>query len=137
MCQCSHSYVVPYDGPVGQLLQKLYRHQYRPAHIHFMFEKPNYDKLITALYLREDPYIFSDSVFGVKDSLIVDMTNVDADTADKYGVQTDEYRMIKYDFTLVTEKEARDLRNEQSMESLKKLGLKCRLLDGLPIPELD
>lgn len=102
-----------------------------------MFDKPNYDKLITAMYLREDPYIFSDAVFGVKDSLIVDMTNVDADMADKYGVEPDRYRMIKYDFTLVTEKEAHDLRNEQSMESLRKLGLKCRLLDGLPVPELD
>lgn len=41
------SYPIPNDGPVGTLLALLHRHSYRPAHIHFMFEKPGYDRLIT------------------------------------------------------------------------------------------
>ena len=41
------SYPIPHDGPVGQLLKKLGRHPFRPAHMHFMFEKPGYDHLIT------------------------------------------------------------------------------------------
>ena len=41
------SYPIPHDGPVGKLLFKLHRHPYRPAHMHFMFEKPGYDHLIT------------------------------------------------------------------------------------------
>jgi protocatechuate 3,4-dioxygenase beta subunit len=40
-------YPIPHDGPVGRLLKKLHRHPYRPSHMHFMFEKPGYDKLIT------------------------------------------------------------------------------------------
>lgn len=40
-------YPVPHDGPVGKLLRKLCRHPYRPAHMHFMFEKTGYDHLIT------------------------------------------------------------------------------------------
>ena len=40
-------YPVPHDGPVGKLLQKLHRHAFRPSHMHFMFEKPGYDHLIT------------------------------------------------------------------------------------------
>lgn len=40
-------YPIPHDGPVGQLLKKLKRHPYRPSHMHFMFEKPGYDNLIT------------------------------------------------------------------------------------------
>lgn len=40
-------YPIPHDGPVGQLLKKLGRHCWRPAHMHFMFEKPGYDNLIT------------------------------------------------------------------------------------------
>lgn len=40
-------YPIPHDGPVGQLLKKLQRHWYRPAHVHFMFEKEGYDHLIT------------------------------------------------------------------------------------------
>ena len=40
-------YPIPHDGPVGQLLKKVGRHCWRPAHMHFMFEKPGYDHLIT------------------------------------------------------------------------------------------
>lgn len=40
-------YPIPSDGPVGKLLKQLKRHCYRPAHMHFMFEKAGYDHLIT------------------------------------------------------------------------------------------
>lgn len=40
-------YPIPYDGPVGKLLEKLKRHPMRPSHMHFMLEKPGYDHLIT------------------------------------------------------------------------------------------
>lgn len=40
-------YPIPHDGPVGQLLKLLKRHPWRPAHMHFMFEKPGWDNLIT------------------------------------------------------------------------------------------
>lgn len=43
-------YPIPHDGPVGKLLLKLRRHPYRPAHMHFMFEKEGYDHLITYVY---------------------------------------------------------------------------------------
>lgn len=41
------SYPIPHDGPVGELLELLKRHPWRPAHIHFMFEKEGWDHLIT------------------------------------------------------------------------------------------
>lgn len=40
-------YPIPGDGPVGQLLKLLQRHNMRPAHMHFKFEKEGYDQLIT------------------------------------------------------------------------------------------
>lgn len=40
-------YPIPHDGPVGQLLELLKRHCWRPAHMHFMFEKKGWDHLIT------------------------------------------------------------------------------------------
>ncbi len=40
-------YPIPSDGPVGKLLSKLQRHPYRPSHMHFMFNSPGYDPLIT------------------------------------------------------------------------------------------
>lgn len=41
------SYPIPHDGPVGQLLEMLHRHPWRPAHMHFMLEKSGFDKLVT------------------------------------------------------------------------------------------
>lgn len=41
------SYPIPSDGPVGKLLEKLGRHCWRPAHMHFMLEKAGWDHLIT------------------------------------------------------------------------------------------
>ena len=46
-CILPVSYPIPHDGPVGKLLQRLGRHPYRPAHLHFMFEKEGWDRLIT------------------------------------------------------------------------------------------
>jgi protocatechuate 3,4-dioxygenase beta subunit len=43
-------YPIPSDGPVGKLLLKLKRHCYRPSHMHFMFKKDGFDKLITYVY---------------------------------------------------------------------------------------
>ncbi len=41
------SYPIPHDGPAGKLLMHLGRHCWRPAHLHFMFEKEGLDHLIT------------------------------------------------------------------------------------------
>lgn len=37
-----------------------------------MIEHPQYSSLITALYSRDSKFVESDTVFGVKGSLIVD-----------------------------------------------------------------
>jgi protocatechuate 3,4-dioxygenase beta subunit len=44
-------YCIPDDGPVGKMLRALGRHPWRPSHMHFMFEKPGYDHLITCVFL--------------------------------------------------------------------------------------
>ena len=66
-------YPIPDDGPVGDMLKATERHPYRPAHIHFMISYPGYDTLVTHLFVDGDPYLDSDAVFGVKQSLIVDL----------------------------------------------------------------
>ena len=63
-------YPIPDDGPVGQLLDKLGRHPYRPAHFHYIISKEGYDPLTTHIFDPDDPYINSDAVFGVKESLM-------------------------------------------------------------------
>ncbi|MEM7446118.1 MAG: dioxygenase [Pseudomonadota bacterium] len=65
------SYPIPDDGPVGQLLNRLERHPYRPAHMHFIISADGYDTVVTHTFDDRDPYLVSDVVFGVKESLIV------------------------------------------------------------------
>lgn len=68
-------YPIPADGPVGDMLTATRRHPYRPAHIHFMIASPGYETLVTHLFIEDDPYLDSDAVFGVKQSLIVALTD--------------------------------------------------------------
>ncbi|ROT41710.1 dioxygenase [Sodiomyces alkalinus F11] len=135
------SYPIPHDGPVGKLLRLLGRHCWRPAHMHFTFEKDQWDKLVTALYIRGDPYESSDAVFGVKKSLVVDLDKVDGETAKKYGVDVGGEGgmwLLRYDFVLVSEEEAQELRDRNAIEALAKLGLThLKLVDHLPVPEVD
>lgn len=130
------SYPIPHDGPVGKLLERLNRHCWRPAHLHFMFEKEGWDHLITALYVRGDPYETSDAVFGVKQSLIVDIGKADAATAKEYDFPEGGL-LLKHDFVLTTKEETEKLRDENAMKALAALGLRMKLVDHLPVPDLD
>ena len=64
------SYPVPVDGPAGEMLTGMGRHPYRPAHTHIIVTAPGFEKLVTHIFVGNDPYIDPDAVFGVKDSLI-------------------------------------------------------------------
>ncbi|AEV63446.1 dioxygenase family protein [Pseudomonas ogarae] len=64
-------YPIPTDGPVGRLLDAANRHPWRPAHLHFMIQMRGFRKLVTHLFNHDDPYLESDAVFGVKQSLQV------------------------------------------------------------------
>jgi hydroxyquinol 1,2-dioxygenase len=64
------SYPIPDDGPVGQMLGRLGRHPYRPAHMHYIVTADGFQKLVTHTFVGEDDYLTSDAVFGVKESLV-------------------------------------------------------------------
>lgn len=68
------AYSVPGDGPAGDLLFGNGRHNWRPAHVHFVVAAQGYKTVITHLFDSESDYLDSDAVFGVRDSLIVDMS---------------------------------------------------------------
>jgi hydroxyquinol 1,2-dioxygenase len=69
-------YPIPVDGPVGTLLGATQRHPWRPAHLHFMVEAPGYERLITHVFRDKDSYLDSDAVFGVRQSLVADWTQL-------------------------------------------------------------
>ena len=70
-------YPIPDDGPVGKMLKKMGRHPYRPAHVHFMIQADGYEKLITHIFCKDSDYLDSDTVFGVKEELIVEFKEID------------------------------------------------------------
>ena len=63
-------YPIPTDGPVGQLLEATKRHPWRPAHLHFMIKAEGFQTLVTHIFRDNDPYLDSDAVFGVRQSLV-------------------------------------------------------------------
>jgi protocatechuate 3,4-dioxygenase beta subunit len=65
-------YPIPDDGPVGKLLRALGRHPYRPAHLHYILAADGFETLTTHIFDPADPYINSDAVFGVKESLLAE-----------------------------------------------------------------
>jgi hydroxyquinol 1,2-dioxygenase len=64
------SYPIPTDGPVGGLLRGAGRHNWRAAHIHAIVSAPGHRPVTTHIFDAENPYLDSDTVFGVKDSLV-------------------------------------------------------------------
>jgi hydroxyquinol 1,2-dioxygenase len=66
-------YPIPDDGPVGDLLRATARLPMRAAHLHLMVDADGYRTLVTHVFPRGDAYLDSDSVFGVRESLIVDV----------------------------------------------------------------
>lgn len=93
-------YPVPTDGPVGALLEKLGRHCFRPAHFHYILEKDGFDTLTTHIFDPDDPYIGSDAVFGVKESLMADFRQVDDPArAAEHGFDGPYYD-VEHDFVL-------------------------------------
>jgi len=63
-------YPIPIDGPVGELVAATGRHNYRPAHLHFMIYKPGFKTLISQVYVPDDEHIDSDVQFGVTRALL-------------------------------------------------------------------
>lgn len=93
-------YPIPDDGPVGQLLAKLGRHPYRPAHLHYILEAPGYETLVTHIFDPDDPYIHSDAVFGVKESLLAEFRNVTDPSAITEAGFDGPFHHVEHDFVL-------------------------------------
>ncbi|WP_050523654.1 dioxygenase family protein [Pseudorhodobacter wandonensis] len=64
-------YTVPSDGPVGELLDAAGRHPWRPSHLHYIVTAPGYRTLVTEIFPDDDPYLDQDTVFGVRDDLVM------------------------------------------------------------------
>jgi catechol 1,2-dioxygenase len=63
-------YPIPVNGPVGNLVRMLGRHNMRPAHIHFLIYKEGLKTLVSQVYVNDDPNLETDVQFGVTQALV-------------------------------------------------------------------
>ena len=95
------SYPVPTDGPVGTMLLNMGRHPYRPAHTHMIVSAPGFESVATHVFVEGDPYLESDAVFAVKNSLVVPFERHEAGRAPDGKQMTRPYYTVHFDFGLV------------------------------------
>ena len=97
------SYPIPDDGTVGGLMKAARRSVMRPGHVHVRVEAPGFRRLTSMLFLEGDPYLDSDPVFGVKQSLIMPFVEkTDQRAPDGKRVPSPAY-CVDYDFVLAKE----------------------------------
>ena len=101
-------YPIPDDGPVGRLLAATRRHPYRPAHLHFIVGAPGYRSVTTHVFVADSPYLDSDAVFGVKDSLIREVPEVDDPARAAAVGLPNPFRTLTFDLTLLRDVERPD-----------------------------
>jgi hydroxyquinol 1,2-dioxygenase len=57
-------YPIPVDGPVGDLLRAAKRHNFRPAHLHFLILKEGFKTMISQIYVQDDDKLETDVQIG-------------------------------------------------------------------------
>lgn len=98
-------YTVPTDGPVGDILNATGRHPWRPSHLHFIVKAEGYRSLVTEIFAEDDPYLDQDTVFGVREDLIMSYQDMPAGTFPEgfelSGKVDDAFLKVDFDLTLV------------------------------------
>ncbi|MEH6494553.1 MAG: dioxygenase [Pseudomonas marincola] len=101
-------YIVPDDGPVGELLEATGRQPWRPSHLHFIITAAGHRTLVTEVFPSDDPYLDQDAVFGVREKLVMeyieqtDLNNIPSGMADSDKIEA-PYFTVDFDFILGSE----------------------------------
>jgi|SRR5690606_19920645 len=93
-------YPVPTDGPVGRMLRRMGRHPYRPGHIHLIISAPGHESVTTHLFPADSEYLYSDAVFGMRESLIAHYERHEPGRAPTGEHIETPYYTVEYDFRL-------------------------------------
>lgn len=106
------SYTVPSDGPVGDILRASGRHPWRPSHLHYIVKAPGFRTLVTEIFPDDDPYLDQDTVFGVRDDLVMTYVEQPAESFPAEGFALSgkvdgPYLEAAFDLVLVREEGAR------------------------------
>jgi catechol 1,2-dioxygenase len=82
------------------MLDRLGRHPFRPAHLHYIVEAPSFERLVTHIFDPDDPYIRSDAVFGVKPELMAEFRKVSDPAAIAAAGFAAPFFDVEFDFVL-------------------------------------
>jgi hydroxyquinol 1,2-dioxygenase len=82
------------------MLRKMGRHPNPPGHIHMIVSAPGYQTVATHLFVKDAPYLDSDAVFAVKDSLIVEFERHEPGKAPTGEAMNVPFYTCEYDFRL-------------------------------------
>lgn len=98
-------YTVPTDGPVGELLNATGRHPWRPSHLHYIIKADGFRSLVTEVFPDDDPYLDQDTVFGVRDDLVMQYTSKSAASFPEQGFVLsgkvkEDYLQVDFDLVL-------------------------------------
>ncbi|MGW6097614.1 dioxygenase family protein [Streptomyces sp. NPDC055157] len=94
------SYPIPGDGPVGELMSATSRSLMRPAHVHLLIEAPGFQRVTSMLFPSDDPYLDTDPVFGVKESLVESYDTYTADAGPCRALTDVPYTLLRHTFVL-------------------------------------
>ncbi|AXI44783.1 hydroxyquinol 1,2-dioxygenase [Sulfitobacter sp. SK012] len=100
-------YTVPTDGPVGDILNACGRHPWRPSHLHYIVKAPGFKTLVTEVFPNDDPYLDQDTVFGVRNDLVMKYEEKQAaafpDGMVLSGNVSDPFLYVNFDVTLAAD----------------------------------
>ena len=92
---------------MGDILNACGRHPWRPSHLHFIIKAEGYRNLVTEVFPEDDPYLDQDTVFGVREDLVMRYQQMSAGTFPEgfalSGKVDDAYLQVDFDLTLVQE----------------------------------
>lgn len=102
------SYTVPGDGPVGDILRASGRHPWRPSHLHYIVKASGFKSLVTEIFPDDDPYLDEDTVFGVREDLVMTYVEEPASSFPAEGYELSgkvegPYLLADFDLVLVRE----------------------------------
>ncbi|KIM53157.1 hypothetical protein SCLCIDRAFT_1223036 [Scleroderma citrinum Foug A] len=106
------AYPIPSDGPLGELLRLMNRHNMRPSHLHIVVQAPGYHKLVTMFYPEDCPYIQSDSIFAAKKSLAVplEVVNDEAEARKRGFPSGSSFKIMRLPIVLMTDEQLQNSR---------------------------
>lgn len=102
------SYTVPTDGPVGEMLNATGRHPWRPSHLHYIIQARGFKTLVTEVFPDDDPYLDQDTVFGVREDLVMRYLTKEAGSFPQQGFElsgkfNEAYSQVDFDLVLSRE----------------------------------